>query len=110
VSVRLVPTDLQWHDLPFPDVFAAALLPIHQITNLYDTRFGIECLYIAICIPFCLFVLRNYFSTISEEITEAHDSMASRPPISVYLYILHAHIAVGAGCSVPLPVYVEIWK
>jgi multiple sugar transport system permease protein len=54
--------------------FQMYLLPLYYLyvnTHLYDTQIGLILFYIAICIPFCLFVLRNYFTTIPEEITEA---------------------------------------
>ena len=54
--------------------FQMYLLPLYYLyvnTNLYDTQIGLIVFYMAICIPFCLFVLRNYFTTIPHEITEA---------------------------------------
>lgn len=54
--------------------FQMYLLPLYHIYithDLYDTKLGLYLFYIAICIPFCLFVLRNYFTTIPVEIAEA---------------------------------------
>lgn len=54
--------------------FQMYLLPLfyfYQKTNLYDTGTGMLLFYTAIAIPFCLFVLRNQFTTISYEIIEA---------------------------------------
>ncbi|MCO6452558.1 MAG: carbohydrate ABC transporter permease [Caldilineales bacterium] len=54
--------------------FQMYLLPLfyfYQKTHLYDTQTGMLLFYTAIAIPFCLFVLRNHFTTISEEIIEA---------------------------------------
>ncbi len=54
--------------------FQMYLLPLfyfYQKTNLYDTQMGMLFFYTAIAIPFCLFVLRNHFTTISSEIIEA---------------------------------------
>lgn len=54
--------------------FQMYLLPLfflYQKTNLYDTQTGLLLFYTAIAIPFCLFVLRNHFTTISFEIIEA---------------------------------------
>lgn len=54
--------------------FQMYLLPLfymYQATSLYDTQIGLLTFYIAIAIPFCLFVLRNHFTTISKEIIEA---------------------------------------
>jgi ABC-type glycerol-3-phosphate transport system permease component len=54
--------------------FQMYLLPLfyfYQKSSLYDTQAGLLLFYIAIAIPFCLFVLRNHFTTISTEIIEA---------------------------------------
>ncbi len=54
--------------------FQMYLLPLYDMyikRDLYDTKEGLLLFYIAICIPFCLFVLRNFFTTIPLEITEA---------------------------------------
>lgn len=54
--------------------FQMYLLPLfyfYQKTSLYDTQIGMIFFYTAIAIPFCLFVLRNHFTTISHEIIEA---------------------------------------
>lgn len=50
------------------------LIPVFKMyanVGLYDTRTGLILYYIAICIPFCLFVMRNYFMTFSKEVAEA---------------------------------------
>ncbi|MCC7447875.1 MAG: carbohydrate ABC transporter permease [Anaerolineae bacterium] len=54
--------------------FQMYLLPLYYLyinTNLYDSQVGLTLFYIAICIPFCLFVLRNFFTTIPDELSEA---------------------------------------
>lgn len=54
--------------------FQMYLLPLFylfQTIGLYDTQLGLTAFYIAIAIPFCLFVLRNHFTTIEHEIVEA---------------------------------------
>ena len=54
--------------------FQMYLIPLFQAYNnlgLYDTWIGMAAFYTAIAIPFCLFVLRGSFSTISREIMEA---------------------------------------
>lgn len=55
---------------PF-QMFLIPLFEMYQNTNLYDTVAGLTLFYIAIAIPFCLFVFHNYFSTIPREISEA---------------------------------------
>lgn len=54
--------------------FQMYLLPLfyfYQATSLYDRQVGLMLFYTAIAIPFCLFVLRNHFTTIDYEIVEA---------------------------------------
>ena len=54
--------------------FQMYLLPLFylfQSTSLYDRQKGLLLFYTAIAIPFCLFVLRNHFTTIDYEIVEA---------------------------------------
>lgn len=54
--------------------FQMYLLPLYDLyikRNLYDTKEGLVLFYIAICTPFCLFVLRNFFTTIPLELAEA---------------------------------------
>jgi len=54
--------------------FQMYLIPLFQSYNslgLYDTWIGMALFYTAIAIPFCLFVMRGSFSTISREILEA---------------------------------------
>jgi multiple sugar transport system permease protein len=69
--------------------FQMYLLPLYYLyvnTNLYDTQLGLIVFYIAICVPFCLFVLRNYFTTIPHEITEA-SRLDGLSDFGVYRYI-----------------------
>lgn len=54
--------------------FQIYLIPIYRgysKIGLYDTRLGMVLFYTAICIPFCMFVLRNFFLGISKEICES---------------------------------------
>lgn len=54
--------------------FQMYLLPLFylfQASGLYDQQAGLVLFYTAIAIPFCLFVLRNHFTTIDREIVEA---------------------------------------
>jgi multiple sugar transport system permease protein len=56
----------------FPlQIYLVPLFKFYRDTNLYDTRLGMICFYIAICIPFCTFVLRNWFLNIPKSIVEA---------------------------------------
>jgi ABC-type glycerol-3-phosphate transport system permease component len=54
--------------------FQMYLIPLFNFytrTGLYDTWLGLALFYTAIAIPFCLFVMRGFFSTISPEIQDA---------------------------------------
>lgn len=54
--------------------FQLYLIPIFKIytkTGLYDSRIGMILFYTAICIPYVMFVMRNFFSGISNEICES---------------------------------------
>ena len=56
----------------FPlQMYLVPLFKLYQDLNLYDTKLGMLLFYTAICIPFCVFVLRNWFLTIPQEIVEA---------------------------------------
>jgi multiple sugar transport system permease protein len=54
--------------------FQIYLIPVYKgfsATNLYDTRLGMILFFTAICVPFSMFVLRNFFIGISKEISES---------------------------------------
>jgi multiple sugar transport system permease protein len=54
--------------------FQMYLIPIfraYNILNLYNTKQGMVLFYIAICIPFAMFVIRNFFTGISKDVLES---------------------------------------
>jgi multiple sugar transport system permease protein len=54
--------------------FQMYLIPVFRMYNvfgLYNTRLGMMLFYMSICIPFALFVIRNFFTGISREILES---------------------------------------
>lgn len=54
--------------------FQVYLIPIYKgysTLGFYNTRFGMILFYSAICIPFAMFVFRNFFLGISSEVCEA---------------------------------------
>lgn len=55
---------------PF-QMYLIPLFKLYQTTGLYDTRIGMICFYVAICIPFCLFVMQSFFLTVPRDIQEA---------------------------------------
>ena len=76
--VRLkIPQALFWFLLIYSGTiwpFQMYLIPLFNAylqTGIYDTRVGMIAFYIAICIPFCTFVMRGFFLTVPWEIQEA---------------------------------------
>lgn len=52
-------------------VFALPLFFAASYTDLYDTHAGLIIVYVALCIPFGFFVVRNFLTTLPPEIAEA---------------------------------------
>ncbi|HWJ73231.1 MAG TPA: carbohydrate ABC transporter permease [Kaistia sp.] len=76
--VRLrIPQGMFWFLLIYSGTifpFQMYLIPLFNLyldTGLYDTRIGIIAFYVAITIPFCMFVMRGFFLTVSWQIQEA---------------------------------------
>jgi ABC-type glycerol-3-phosphate transport system permease component len=76
--VRLkIPQGLFWFLLIYSGTifpFQMYLIPLFNMyleTGFYDSRLGLIAFYIAICIPFCTFVMRGFFLTVPWEIQEA---------------------------------------
>ena len=76
--VRLkIPRGLFWFLLIYSGTvfpFQMYLIPLFEMylqSGLYDTRLGMIAFYIAICIPFCVFVMRGFFLTVPWELQEA---------------------------------------
>jgi ABC-type glycerol-3-phosphate transport system permease component len=56
----------------FPlQVYLIPLFTLFQRTGLYDTKLALLLVYTAICIPFCVFLLRNWYLDVPIEIFEA---------------------------------------
>jgi multiple sugar transport system permease protein len=54
--------------------FQMYLIPLFRLysdSGLYDTRLGLLLFYSAIATPFCLFVMRGFFSTVPHEVEDA---------------------------------------
>jgi multiple sugar transport system permease protein len=54
--------------------FQMYLIPVFRMFNtfgLYNTRLGMMLFYMSICIPFAMFVIRNFFTGISREVLES---------------------------------------
>ncbi len=71
--------------------FQIYLIPIYKAYSkigLYNTRLGMILFYSAICIPFCMFVLRNFFLGIDKEICEsAHMDGATKMQILTRIFV-----------------------
>lgn len=62
-------------------IYAGALFPVQAFlrplfsgyaeTGLYDSRLGLLLIYVATCIPFSFFIMRNHMITIPKEVSEA---------------------------------------
>ncbi len=76
--VRLrVPQGMFWFLLIYSGTifpFQMYLIPLFNFyldTGLYDTRLGVIAFYVAITIPFCVFVMRGFFLTVPWQVQEA---------------------------------------
>ncbi|MCX5477931.1 carbohydrate ABC transporter permease [Kaistia geumhonensis] len=76
--VRLrIPQGMFWFLLIYSGTifpFQMYLIPLFNFyldTGLYDTRLGVIAFYVAITIPFCVFVMRGFFLTVPWQVQEA---------------------------------------
>lgn len=70
-----------WRTLWFWLIYCGALFPAQAFlrplftgfaeTGLYDTRWGLFLIYVATCVPFSFFIMRNHMLSIPPEINEA---------------------------------------
>jgi multiple sugar transport system permease protein len=72
IKARFIYFILLFSGAIFPlQIYLIPLFTLFQKTGLYDTKVGLTFVYIAICIPFCVFLLRNWYLDIPQEIVEA---------------------------------------
>ena len=71
---------------PF-QMYLMPLFRMYQTVGLYDSRIGMLLFYSAIAVPFCLFVFRNYFIGMQQEVIEAA-SIDGASSFQTYLRIL----------------------
>ena len=71
---------------PF-QMYLMPLFRLYQTVGLYDSRIGMLLFYSAIAVPFCLFVFRNYFIGMQQEVIEAA-SLDGASSFQTYLRIL----------------------
>lgn len=56
----------------FPhQMYLIPLVKMFNLTNLYNTRTGLTIVYLAVAIPFAVYLLRNYFVTLPSSLYEA---------------------------------------
>jgi len=61
-----------WSGMIFPiQIYLIPLYKTYLTLNLYNTKLGLILIYIAISIPFCVFVFRNYFLSMPKDYHEA---------------------------------------
>lgn len=80
-AYALVALKIRYGFLWFMLIYAGTIFPFQMYlsplytayvrTNLYDTHLGLLILYTAIAIPFAVFVIRNHFTSIPGELSEA---------------------------------------
>jgi multiple sugar transport system permease protein len=92
---------------PF-QMYLAPLYTSYVRFNLYDTRQGLLIFYTAIAIPFAVFVVRNHFTSIPFDITEAAKIDGARP-FRVYAQI-YLPLSVNAFLTVFILQFTWIWN
>lgn len=92
---------------PF-QMYLAPLYSAYVNRNLYDTRLGLLLFYIAIAIPFAIFVIRNHFVSIPQEIAEAA-RLDGAGPMRVFAQIF-APLSLNAFATVFILQFTWIWN
>jgi ABC-type glycerol-3-phosphate transport system permease component len=63
---------LLWTGMIFPiQIYLIPLYKAYLTINLYNTRVGLLLIYVAICTPFCVFVFRSFFLSLTDDYHEA---------------------------------------
>jgi multiple sugar transport system permease protein len=63
---------LLWTGMIFPiQIYLIPLYKAYLTVNLYNTRLGLLLIYVALSTPFCVFVFRNFFLSLSDDYHEA---------------------------------------
>jgi multiple sugar transport system permease protein len=92
---------------PF-QMYLGPLFDGYSKTGLYDTRMGLLFLYTAIAVPFATFVIRNHFSGIPIELSEAArlDGAASR----IVFWRIYMPLSINALAAVFVFQFTWIWN
>lgn len=92
---------------PF-QMYLAPLYALYVERNLYDTRIGLILFYVAIAIPFAVFVIRNHFVSVPVDITEAA-RLDGAGPFRVFAQIF-APLSLNAFATVFILQFTWIWN
>ena len=92
---------------PF-QMYLAPLYSAYVNQNLYDTRIGLLLLYIAVAIPFAIFVVRNHFVSIPTEVGEAA-RLDGAGPLRIFVEIF-APLSLNAFATVFILQFTWIWN
>jgi len=61
-----------WSGMIFPiQIYLIPLFKAYLILGIYNTKIGMILIYVAITIPFCVFVFRNFFLSLPDDFQEA---------------------------------------
>jgi multiple sugar transport system permease protein len=92
---------------PF-QMYLAPLYSMYTQNNLYDTRYGLILFYVAIAIPFAVFVIRNHFVSIPSELSEAA-RLDGAGPLRIFAQIF-APLSLNAFTTVFILQFTWIWN
>ncbi len=92
---------------PF-QMYLSPLYSMYVSAHLYDTRLGLLILYTAIAIPFAVFVIRNHFTSIPIDISEAA-RLDGAGPFRVYAQ-LFVPLSLNAFATVFILQFTWIWN
>jgi multiple sugar transport system permease protein len=92
---------------PF-QMYLAPLYGLYVNQGLYDTRWGLLIFYTAIAIPFAIFVIRNHFTSIPTDITEAA-RLDGAGPLRIF-YQMFVPLSLNAFVTVFILQFTWIWN
>lgn len=92
---------------PF-QMYLAPLYGFYVNQDLYDTRWGLLIFYTAIAIPFAIFVIRNHFTSIPTDITEAA-RLDGASPLRIF-YQMFVPLSMNAFATVFILQFTWIWN
>ena len=92
---------------PF-QMYLSPLYSMYVSAHLYDTRFGLLILYTAVAIPFAVFVIRNHFTSIPHDISEAA-RLDGAGPFRIYAQ-LFVPLSLNAFATVFILQFTWIWN